>query len=89
MLSINYHLHAVRALVFRKYKMYKRNVLQNNQNVSETHINKSTQVRPMEQTDLNRNVNKYPKPPTPLQTHPVIYHPAFSAWQRKGYTFCF
>lgn len=33
MLSINYHLHAVEALIFRGYKMYKRNVLQSNQNV--------------------------------------------------------
>lgn len=37
MQSINYHLHAVEALVYREYKMYKINVLQNNQNVSYTH----------------------------------------------------
>lgn len=37
MQSINYHLHAFEALVYRKYKTYKRNVLQNNQNVSYTH----------------------------------------------------
>lgn len=37
MQSINFQLNAAEALVFRGYKMYKTNVLQNNQNVPETH----------------------------------------------------
>lgn len=44
MQSISYQLHAVEALVFTSYKMYKINGLQNNQNTSYAHINKSTDV---------------------------------------------